>query len=141
MGIGTIGDGSQTVPFSRCWIDYDAGDDGSGGASMETVVLTRDSSGISNLPGTPIDVYWEISTDRVNWTEARTTFSYTDQETSGLDESSLQLYHADSLSGPWTLVSSQSIDAARNEISGTVSSFSYFAIAARTSAGNWTTYR
>jgi hypothetical protein len=46
--IGIPGDGSITIPASRCWIDYDSGAGPAAGASLETVTLTRSKTGVGS---------------------------------------------------------------------------------------------
>jgi hypothetical protein len=133
--VGESGDGSDSsTPASRCWLDFDAGDNGSGEPSQETATLTRNNLGISNLapPGFEsdvADVVWEINTDRVNWTSAAVTLKYLDSEIAGISgvEADLGIFTAPALSGPWTFQPTTK-DAARNELRATVSGFAFFAI-------------
>jgi hypothetical protein len=127
--IGVIGDGSNaSAPASRCWIDFDAGDNGSGGASLQTVSLTRTNSGLTGTLGANSAAsIWEITTDRVGWSSAEVTFKYTDSEIAGLTEANLTLYKSDTIGGPYTELPT-TVDIARNTVSATVSDFSFFAI-------------
>ncbi len=74
------------------------------------------------------DVCWRIETTRVGWTGATLTFRYVDSEIPGMDESLLTLYQAPALDGPWTQVTTQAVDEARNQISATVTASGYFAM-------------
>jgi hypothetical protein len=135
--VGESGDGSDiSTPVSRCWLDFDAGNNGSGEASWERATLTRESGGISNLAplgleGDIASVVWEINTDRENWTSADVTLQYLDSEIAGISgtEADLGIFTAPALSGgPWTPLAT-SRDAARNQLRATASGFSFFAIA------------
>jgi len=116
----------------RALLSFQGGDNGSGGASETIGKLYRSDAGISNLGNGSLndvaDAVWEITTNRVGFTSASLIFQYLDSEVSGLVESSLRVYQAPAFSGPWTKVSTQSLNTARNEITSVVSSFSYFAI-------------
>lgn len=112
-----------TLKFS----DGDFADNGAGGASTEQVTVIRSNASIENLPQTPANVLWEITTDRVGFSQAGVTFRYTDEQIEMLDESTLTLYKADSPLGPWTALPTN-LKAKRNEISAPLTSFSYFAI-------------
>ncbi len=128
--VGGRGNGHLTaVPDSRCWIDFDAGDDGSGNASLQTVTLTRSNSGLSGgpNPSNAANVVWEITTDRAGWSNAEVTLRYTDAEITGLTEANLLVYKAPTMSGPWTGLST-TVDTALNTVTVDTSSFSFFAI-------------
>ena len=89
-----IGDGSHSVPFSRCWIDFDGGSGtGNGGASLQTVTLTRSNLSIENLADTA-NVMWQITSDRTGWSEAEVTFKYLSAEIEGLWEESIEVVEA-----------------------------------------------
>jgi hypothetical protein len=137
----TIDNARVTVDFS----DEDAADNGSGGASLETVTSHRSAAGIENIA--PVaDVAWEIATDRTGFAAAEITFKFTDAEITGLgDESDLSIFKAESISGPWTQLES-TVDTARNTISATVDGFSFFVIGGGAGGGhaqaaNWIEYR
>jgi FG-GAP repeat protein len=71
--IGTV-DGSSNIPTTRVWVDFDAGDNGTGGSSRESVTFHRSAvSGFAPLLVEPI-FEWEISTNRVNHGTADVTF-------------------------------------------------------------------
>jgi hypothetical protein len=124
LAIGVTGDGNNSsTPDSRCWIDFDAGDNGSGGASLQTVSLNRGQ----NLGSTSSPTVWEITTDRTGFTNAVITFKYTAAEIAGLTEANLTLYTASSISGPYSPLTT-TVDLARNTVSATVTGFSFFAI-------------
>jgi hypothetical protein len=123
--------GFSHSPASRCWIGFDAGDDGSGGASLQTVTVTPSNAGIGGelSPANTANVLWQIATDRVNWTTATVTLQYLESEIAGLNEANLVLYKADSLAGPWQQVTSGYVlDAQRNRVTAEVGGFSYFAL-------------
>jgi hypothetical protein len=134
-GVGMIGDGSHSIPFSRCWVDFDGGSGpGLRGSSLETVTVTRSSASIEAPIGHDriADVLWQASTNRTGWSQARLTFHYLDREIEGLDEVRLRLYYSDSLSGPWFAARPMALNTRRNEIAGTVparGAMGYFAIA------------
>ncbi len=127
--VGIAIDPNTTIPASRVWIDFDAGDNGTGGASLQTVTITRSNSGLSGGvdSSNAANVAWEISTDRTGWTNAELVFKYTDAEISGLTEAHLVLYKAASASGPWTELTT-TVDTDKNTLTTSVSSFSWFAI-------------
>ncbi len=110
-------------------------------SSLQSVTLTRSSSSLSNLSN-PAHVSWDIKTNRPGYTSpvrslpatARVLLHYTNAEVAHLVESSLVLYTAAAPSGPWTPTLSQTLDTAKNQISGEVTHFSYFAIAGVPSA-------
>jgi len=129
VAIGVTGDGSNdSTPDSRAWINFDAGDNGSGGASLQTVVLTRNKDALANVPAEGVaGVHWQLTTDRTGWNSAEVTLKYTHAEVSALAEGTLQLYTAAAPDGPWTLLNS-TLDARRNTLRATVSQLGYFAI-------------
>ncbi|MEO8376463.1 MAG: VCBS repeat-containing protein [Candidatus Sumerlaeota bacterium] len=131
IAVGISGDGSNdSFPDSRCWIDFaDGSGPGLNGASLQTVTLTRGSDGIGNLPGVIANAAWQISTDRTGWTSATVSFHYTDSQIGTSMESSLSVYAATSLEGPWTKLPSIG-NGQKNIVSASVTSFSYFALTA-----------
>lgn len=130
QGVGELGNGSNKgVHDSRVWIDFEAGDNGSGGASQQTVTLTRSRAGISGIANIPANVVWQIESDRTD-ESSEVCFRYTDAEVAGIAEASLQIIHAPTLSGPWELLSNQSIDTDNNQLCGKTDHFSYFALLA-----------
>ena len=131
--IGDIGDGTMPWGSSRLAIGFaDGSGPGYNGASLQTVTLHRTHAVISNFGnGSTLDiadVAWEITTNRTAWTSATLTFHYVNHEIQGLSEDNLSLYQAPSLSGPWTEVPIQLLDAQRNNIHAVVSSLGFFAI-------------
>ncbi|MBI5154155.1 FG-GAP repeat protein, partial [Candidatus Poribacteria bacterium] len=100
VAVGITGGGDDSSPSSRCWIDFADG----AAASMQTVTLTRDNSGISGGidPAKTANILWTLSTDRLSWTNANVTFKYTHAEIAGLSEDDLVVFQADAPSGPWT---------------------------------------
>ena len=76
-GVGMIGDGSHSIPLSRVWADYDAGDNGAGGPTITDVVFHR--LPVSNFFPMVIQPQyeWEIFTDRQNYGTAAVTFKGT----------------------------------------------------------------
>ncbi len=129
LAIGISGDGhDDSTPGSRCWIDFDAGDNGSAGASLQTVTVNRTNSGLTgDLGANSADVVWEITSDRVGWSSAVVTLKYTAAEIAGLTEANLTLYKAENIAGPYTELAT-TVDTARDTVSATVTSFSFFAI-------------
>ncbi|MBN1478051.1 FG-GAP repeat protein [Candidatus Sumerlaeota bacterium] len=132
-GVGMIGDGSHSIPFSRCWIDYNGGQGpGNRNSSLETVTVTRSNASIENLADTA-DVMWSVETNRTGQTSTRVTLHHLTSEIVSLEELDLRLYHASSPSGPWEPAYPMGLNIQRNEIAGTVSSLGtpeHFAIAA-----------
>jgi len=127
LAVGITGNGTgSAMPDARCWIDFSTGDNGSGGASLQTVTLLRNK----RLTLDAADTVWSIASDRVNWAEARITLRYTDEEIAAFEEAELRIFRSDSLGGQWVALDS-TVDAARNTISGSTSAFSsvYLAIA------------
>jgi len=129
LAIGITGDGSNdSTPDSRCWIDFDAGDNGSGGASLQTVTLARNNSALANVPAEAVArVHWQLTTDRTGWNSAEVTLKYTNAEVSALAEETLQLYTAADPDGPWTLLDS-ALDTRGNTLRAIVSQLGYLAI-------------
>jgi FG-GAP repeat protein len=127
-GVGMIGDGSHSIPFSRCWIGFSAGEGpGVDGASLQTVTLVR--SGAQFVPSSPdlnctvlrfADVMWQVETDRDSYQAMQVRFHYLDSEITGMDESSLRLIGAPTPTGPWQMVAAQQLRTERNEIAGVV---------------------
>jgi hypothetical protein len=136
--IGVIGDGSNaSSPDSRCWIDFDSGDNGAAGASLQTVSLIRTNSGLlGNLAENSAGVMWEITTDRVGWTTATITLKYTDGEIAtvlqdGKDpEADLTIYQAKSKGEPFTELPTI-VNTRKNTVSADVNSLSTFVIGNR----------
>ncbi len=143
LAVGIIGDGSNdSSPDARAWIDFVDGDN----VSLQTVTLTRNNSSIAGIPRIPDDtspslgnvhllnpipanVMWQLSTTRTGWTNAEVTFKYTNAEIARLEESGLKIYQASSPTGPWSKLPT-TLNASRNTASATVTSLSYFALAA-----------
>lgn len=76
--VGVPGDGSGfSTPDSRAWIGFADGQTANGGASQQTVTITRMQD---PLAGTVATVNWNIVTDRIGFTEARVKFRYLDEE-------------------------------------------------------------
>jgi hypothetical protein len=133
---GDIVPATDFGPVVRCVVDFsddDSADNGSGGASLTTVTLTRSTAGIDDLDpisGVATSV-WEITTDRTGWTSADVTFQYTDAEVAGIPglvESALVIFQAPALTGLWIELPT-TVDTLRNEVTVTVTSFSFFAVA------------
>jgi hypothetical protein len=124
MAFGITGDGSNDSTLdSRAFIDFADG----ATASLQTVTLTRNNSGITNLADTA-NVLWELNTNRTGWTSANVTFKYLDSEISGFNEADLKLFRESSVNGPWLEVSGASLDQNRNQVIGNVSSLGFFAL-------------
>jgi hypothetical protein len=125
--------GRQYPPDSRAWIGFTGGT-----ASTQTVTLTRNKTAISGIdPLTVAGVYWRVETTRTGFSGAALKFKYLDSEIAGLNEGSLQLLSSSATSGPWTPVTA-TFDAAQNEVSASVTGFSYFILADPTShVGEW----
>ncbi len=132
--IGIIGDGSnESTPDSRVFIDFADGTN----TSLQTVTITRSNSSISNLTNTA-NVVWEVSSNRTGWTNAEITFKYTYSEIAGLREDELVLHQAPTLSGPWTPATNNTLNADRNQISGTIQTMGFFALTAQPITGDST---
>ncbi len=116
----------EELPELRTTVDFN-----SGAASSQTdIELVRNDSALVGIPGGGVvtaDVHWNLTTNRSGFS-AEVTFSYLDSEIVGLNESALTLYKAPDPSGPWSQVPSQSLDTLNNTITGTVTSFSSFAL-------------
>lgn len=125
-----VGDCGVRIDFS----DEDFGGGGAGGASEETVTITRSNAAISNLPPKKsveleiADVVWEVATDRINFNSALLTLKYLDSRIAPSVEARLSIYQAPTLAGPWTRLPT-SIDPVRNNARANVTSFSFFALA------------
>jgi hypothetical protein len=136
-GVGMIGNGSHSIPLSRAWLAFDAGEGpGPGNSSRQTVTLTRSNASIDNLGDEDAligNVLWEVSTDRDDYQSADLWFKYLDSEVPGLLEVSLQMMQAPTPSGPWSVVEEQSISPGRNEVHATLPPLdggtAYFALA------------
>ncbi|MGF1573206.1 MAG: integrin alpha [Sumerlaeia bacterium] len=132
QAIGISGDGSNdSTPDSRVFIDFADGSN----ISTQTVKLTRNNASINNLPDAA-NVMWEISTDRIDWSSAEITLRYTDAEITGLNEAELMLYTAPDPTGPWEPVTQLVKEPQRNQLSGTVTAFGYFALSTSQPAPN-----
>lgn len=109
----------------RIDIDFESGDN----LSTTVAKLNKANDGL-NLPNPSkvADVYWEISSDRSNFT-AVVTFRYLDEEIIGLVESNLNLYWSATKDGPWTKVTT-TLDTETNTItvSGMTDKFGFFMI-------------
>ncbi len=120
MGAGSLaGDTRNTSAEGRCWIDFPDGEGpGLDGASLQTVGLHRlNVAPVIPSASSTAKVAWSIATNRVNYSSTTISFRYTDEEISRIDESSLALFRGDSLSGPWTILSSaQELNANANLI-------------------------
>jgi Calx-beta domain-containing protein/FG-GAP repeat protein len=145
-GIGMLGDGSHSVPFSRSWIGYNVIQ-----SSLETdtiyisgdVTIFRQRS--QNLNESYATVYWKIDMDwwyyinndinserqELTWESgeyATLCFKYTNDEINegeinALDESHLKLYHKLTEEESWSLVlGATTLDSAKNQISVQLSS-------------------
>lgn len=132
QGVGELGDGSDKYAHdSRVWIDFFAGDDSvDGGASLQTVTLTRTNSAIQNLPVINIaDVMWHLESDRTIQ-YSTVTFKYTDDEIAGFpNEEGIRIFRAPDPSGPWQQIGTNaSGDPERNQVSADVAQLGYFAL-------------
>ncbi|MEW5734292.1 MAG: hypothetical protein AB1921_05535 [Thermodesulfobacteriota bacterium] len=107
----------------RVDIDFESGDN----LSTTVAKLNKRNTGL-NLPNPnkAADVYWEISTDRVNYA-AVVQFHYLDDEIVGLVEANLELYWSASKDGPWTKVTT-TLDTETNTVtvSGMLNKFGFF---------------
>jgi hypothetical protein len=122
-GISDVG--NLGFPDSRTFLSFDGGD----APSTQTVEVHRDSREVHNLPGQRARTFWQVSTNRTGFASATVTFKYLDHEISGIRESSIHLYRADSPAGPWLPVTANlHRDPERNLITGTVHQFGYFAL-------------
>jgi hypothetical protein len=136
-GVGMIGDGSHSIPFSRCAIGFVGGaGTGNGGASMQTVTLRRSDDLIQNLGDLSrdeiADVLWKVETDRADYHFAWITLNYLDLEIEDFGEERLRVFEAPSPDGPWSLVEMQMRMPDRNAVKLDVPSFTgpkYFALA------------
>lgn len=123
--VGVIGNGANDdAPDARAWLGFDAG----ANASLQAVMLTRDSTGIGGGLSTLANVNWWVETDRQGWSEASLMFRYTDAEVSGLIESDLRLFNGPSTQGPWSELST-TVEVTKNRVTATSSSLGYFVLA------------
>jgi hypothetical protein len=135
QAVGQSGDGSViSNPDSRCWLDFDAGDNGSGAASQESVTLTRNNSGSLTLPLRILKMISPMlfgKSRRIVWTGLRpkSPWKYLDSEIAGISgvEGDLGIFSAAALSGPLDVSADDQWLGARNELRATVSGFSFFA--------------
>lgn len=128
--VGLLGDGSQSVPPSRAWIDFTGGHGPAGpeAASLESVSIIRIFDSLNLWPRTSLGkTYWSWSTDRVDWSEAILRLKYTSAEVRGLNETALILYRADSASGPFQPLDTGR-DPCRNLLWATVDTSGVFAV-------------
>jgi hypothetical protein len=154
------GIGGRLSPTVRAWLGFSAGAGPSSGASATTATLIRGSSSQADrlassarsrkddrLAAAPL--CWHIRSNRTglaaggeNPTTVSLTVRYLDSEIGGIRESSLQLYQAPDLAGPWTLVPNQVLNARRNEVTAQPVSLSFFSLRgeAQRKAGSWTLY-
>jgi len=122
------GPGSSPV---RTWLSVD----GKAGLWEASVVMFRTNSGVSNLAekwqtGFGVaNVHWRIAISPERFDHVHTRFQYLESEIAGLDEKRLRLYAAESASGPWKLVSGQTVDTARDIVAATTTKVAYFALA------------
>lgn len=126
-------DGRAKIKFS----DDDRGNNGAGGASLESVKLVRTRTGIVGLKplSNVANVRWKIATNRVGLTSADVTLKFTDAEIAGIDKRSLRVYTAASALGPWKELDTR-LDLARNEAKVTVKHFGVFALVGTTAGPN-----
>lgn len=120
QGVGThrFGDDATIFPDSRAWLDFDAGTLGSA-----TVALRRDDNGLGSVsPIQTANVQWHVSTSRTGWGSVAVTVRYTDAEIMELNEGSLSLLSASTAAGPFVAVPGATLNVARNEFTGSVSS-------------------
>jgi hypothetical protein len=129
LAVGIPGDGSITIPSSRCWIDYDEGSGPGAKASLETVRITRNNTDVSISPLLRVaDVRWRITTNRTGWSSAKITLQYLDSEIEGLSESHLRIAQADTVGGVYTELPLTIIDTRRNTATVEVDHFSHFVL-------------
>jgi FG-GAP repeat len=130
------GFGGRLSPVMRAWLSFTGGVGVSGESSWAVATIVRSDAEITGLGDGSLDdvadVLWEITTDRVGFTEAEVTFQYLDSEIEGLQEEAFLLCQAPSAEGPWTLVPLQALDTQRNEIMGWVTELSHFALTTST---------
>ncbi|MDJ0655576.1 MAG: FG-GAP-like repeat-containing protein [Xanthomonadales bacterium] len=98
--VGTTAAGDAAPP-SRMWIDFSDGQAPNGVASLQTAVVYREAGPVSE-PGA--SVYWELRSDRTNWTSADLTLQYLPAELLVTHEMGLRLLHSPSVDGPFVEV-------------------------------------
>jgi len=109
--IGALGDGSHNVPFSRCWIDYDAGS-----SSKEMVTIGTDLSELSNYSTGVLPVYWKLQSNRDNQGYHNITFKYLNRELGNFQEKNLVVFASKDKNGPWKVLLPNSRNLAQNKI-------------------------
>jgi uncharacterized lipoprotein YddW (UPF0748 family) len=98
-------------PAARCTIDF-AGADGSVSDTAVTLIRGKQTAAMSGL-NQAADVLWKVHTDRGGAWTATVTLRYLDSEVQGLDPSTLVVYRADTLAGPFVALPT-TIDTTRN---------------------------
>lgn len=124
---GWRGFGSRLSPVLRTWVSFDGGSTASVRATIhrgEGVVTGLEAGSTQDIAG----VAWDLATSRTGLSSISVRFQYLDSEIGGLCEGCLNLYQAPAFSGPWTLVSTQTLDLRRNTVTALVSGFSCFAL-------------
>ncbi|MBN1476022.1 FG-GAP repeat protein [Candidatus Sumerlaeota bacterium] len=91
---------------------------GADASSRQVAFIHREAATGAGLPTNLVPVHWEISTERTGWTAASVTLHLTLDETRGFDETTLQIYRADTSAGPWSAVTTIS-NGLRNEVTAT----------------------
>ena len=97
LGVGLIGDGSHSIPFSRCAIGFKGGKSGVGseGASLQSVTLFRSSVPEPSTEGEYAisAVYWHVKTNRVEFSKSTLRLHYLEREVEGLDKDKMGVYY------------------------------------------------
>ncbi|MEM9532351.1 MAG: hypothetical protein AAGA23_15655 [Pseudomonadota bacterium] len=124
VAVGTVGDGSTANhPDSRVWLDFVDGNDFSAPAAAARVTLDRS---VSSFADTAASVFWEVSTNRLDWTNVEIQFRYVDQELlPGVTEGQLQLVHSADGSAPFTALDSV-VNPLNNTITAVVEELGFF---------------
>jgi len=154
------GIGGRLSPTVRTWLGFSSGAGPSSGASATTATLFRGSFSQAGRLASPArsrkddrlvaaPVCWHIRSNRTgltaggeNPTTVSLTVRYLDSEIGGIRESSLQLYQAPDLAGPWTRIPNQVLNTRRNEITAQPVSLSFFSLRgeARWRGSGWALY-
>ncbi len=72
--VGRIGDGTRaTAPDSSVWVDYDDGQANGAASSIETVERIGTAGAFQ---GNLLNQHWQLTSNRVGWSQMRITISY-----------------------------------------------------------------
>jgi FG-GAP repeat protein len=113
-GVGLYGTGDEVFGTARVKLDFVLGDL----PSQQIVTLFHETDLVGNAPHGKLGLTaWKLDTDRDVHGISLVQLKYTEAEIASTVESTLKVYLAPNLTGPWNEITTASIDTGKNVIS------------------------